>query len=183
MHEKLHSHGNRLKRRRRKRWFCLFRPNFTEKKHCFFGQNFTENTVFLQAKFHRKNKLKRCLCFSRTTGCILPAPNITRPTIPVEILDIRVSRFKGKPNWSCKWAWKWKKMWKYLSLPASFTCSIHTSTKWSTFLLQIWIYLWWSKYLVFTCMPGERHRRWLRSLLLYLCYVFWALINFLVCCF
>ena len=120
MHEKLHSHGNRLKRRRRKRWFCLFRPNFTEKKHCFFGQNFTENTVFLQAKFHRKNKLKRCLCFSRTTGCILPAPNITRPTIPVEILDIRVSRFKGKPNWSCKWAWKWKKCGNI------FLCQLHS---------------------------------------------------------
>ena len=35
-------------------------------------------------------------------------------------------------------------------------------------------------YLVFTCMPGESYRRRLRSLLLYLCYVFWALINSLV---
>ena len=36
-------------------------------------------------------------------------------------------------------------------------------------------------YLVFTCMPGESYRRRLRSLLLYLCYVFRALINSLVC--
>ena len=38
-------------------------------------------------------------------------------------------------------------------------------------------------YLVFTCMPGESYHRWLRSLLLYLCYIFWALINSLVCWF
>ena len=36
-------------------------------------------------------------------------------------------------------------------------------------------------YLVFTHMPGESYRRCLRSLLLYLCYVFQALINSLVC--
>ena len=36
-------------------------------------------------------------------------------------------------------------------------------------------------YLVFTRMPGESYRRRLRSLLLYLCYVFRALINSLVC--
>ena len=36
-------------------------------------------------------------------------------------------------------------------------------------------------YLVFTCMPGECYFRWLRSLLLYLCYIFWVLINSLVC--
>ena len=36
-------------------------------------------------------------------------------------------------------------------------------------------------YLAFTRMPGESYRRWFRSLLLYLCYVFWALINSLVC--
>ena len=36
-------------------------------------------------------------------------------------------------------------------------------------------------YLVFTRLPGESYRRRLRSLLLYLCYVFRALINFLVC--
>ena len=36
-------------------------------------------------------------------------------------------------------------------------------------------------YLVFTCMPGESYRRRLRSLLLYLCYVFRALINSFVC--
>ena len=35
-------------------------------------------------------------------------------------------------------------------------------------------------YLVFTRMPGESYRRRLRSLL-YLCYVFGALINSLVC--
>ena len=35
-------------------------------------------------------------------------------------------------------------------------------------------------YLVFTCMPGERYHRRLRSLLLSLCYVFWVQINFLV---
>ena len=38
-------------------------------------------------------------------------------------------------------------------------------------------------YLVFTRMPGESYRRWLRSLLLYLCDVFRALINSLVCWF
>ena len=39
-------------------------------------------------------------------------------------------------------------------------------------------------YLVFTRMPCESYRRRLiRSLLLYLCYVFWALINSLVCWF
>ena len=38
-------------------------------------------------------------------------------------------------------------------------------------------------YLVFTRMPGESYRRQLRSLLLYLCYVFRALINSLVCSF
>ena len=38
-------------------------------------------------------------------------------------------------------------------------------------------------YLVFTRMPGESYRRRLRSLLLYLCYVFRALINSLVCWF
>ena len=32
-------------------------------------------------------------------------------------------------------------------------------------------------YLVFTRMPGENYRRQLRSLLMYLCYVFRALIN------
>ena len=36
-------------------------------------------------------------------------------------------------------------------------------------------------YLVFTRMPGESYRRRLRSLLLYLCYVFRALINSLAC--
>ena len=36
-------------------------------------------------------------------------------------------------------------------------------------------------YLVFTRMPGESYRRRLRSLLLYLCHVFRALINSLVC--
>ena len=36
-------------------------------------------------------------------------------------------------------------------------------------------------YLVFTRMPGEGYSRRLRSLLLYLCYVFRALINSLVC--
>ena len=36
-------------------------------------------------------------------------------------------------------------------------------------------------YLVFTRMPGKSYRRRLRSLLLYLCYVFGALINSLVC--
>ena len=36
-------------------------------------------------------------------------------------------------------------------------------------------------YLVFTRMPGESYRMQLRSLLLYLCYVFWALISSLVC--
>ena len=35
--------------------------------------------------------------------------------------------------------------------------------------------------LVFICMPGEIYRRRLRSLLLYLCYVFRALIISLVC--
>ena len=35
-------------------------------------------------------------------------------------------------------------------------------------------------YLVFTCMPGESYRRQLRSVL-YLCYIFQALINSLVC--
>ena len=38
-------------------------------------------------------------------------------------------------------------------------------------------------YLVFTRMPGESYHRWLRSLLLYLCYTFQALINSLVCWF
>jgi len=38
-------------------------------------------------------------------------------------------------------------------------------------------------YLVFTPMPGKSYCRRLRSLLLYLCYVFWALINSLVCWF
>ena len=38
-------------------------------------------------------------------------------------------------------------------------------------------------YLVFTCMPGESYCRRLGSLLLCLCYVFWALINFFVCWF
>ena len=59
------------------------------------------------------------------------------------------------------------------------------------------MYLWWRlctlyledvllvklMYLVFTRMPGESYRRWLRSLLLCLCYVFRALINSLVCWF
>ena len=36
-------------------------------------------------------------------------------------------------------------------------------------------------YLVFTRMPGESYRRRLRSLLSYLCYLFGALINSLVC--
>ena len=36
-------------------------------------------------------------------------------------------------------------------------------------------------YLVFTRMLGENYRRRLRSLLLYLCYVFRALINSLAC--
>ena len=38
-------------------------------------------------------------------------------------------------------------------------------------------------YLVFTGMPGESYRRWLRPLLLCLCYVFRALINSHVCWF
>ena len=36
-------------------------------------------------------------------------------------------------------------------------------------------------YLVLTHMPGESYHRQLSSLLLYLCYVFQVLINFLVC--
>ena len=35
-------------------------------------------------------------------------------------------------------------------------------------------------YLVFTCMPGESYHRRLKSLL-YLCYIFRALINSLAC--
>ena len=38
-------------------------------------------------------------------------------------------------------------------------------------------------YLSFTRMPGESYRRQLRSLLLYLCDIFRALINSLVCWF
>ena len=38
-------------------------------------------------------------------------------------------------------------------------------------------------YFVFTRLPGESYRKRLGSLLLYLCYVFRALINSLVCCF
>ena len=38
-------------------------------------------------------------------------------------------------------------------------------------------------HLVFTRMPGASYHRRLRSLLLYLCYVLWALINSLVCWF
>ena len=63
------------------------------------------------------------------------------------------------------------------------------------------VYFWWSlctlylhackkdvplvefMYLVFTRMPGESYRRQLRSLLLYLCYIFRALINSLVGCY
>ena len=37
-----------------------------------------------------------------------------------------------------------------------------------------------SVFLVFTHMPGESYHRRLRSLLLYLCYIIWALINSLV---
>ena len=38
--------------------------------------------------------------------------------------------------------------------------------------------LWWGLCaLYFTCMPGESYCRQRRSLLLYLCYVFWVLIN------
>ena len=36
-------------------------------------------------------------------------------------------------------------------------------------------------YTVFTCMPGESYCRRLRSLLLYLCYIFWVLINSRAC--
>ena len=36
-------------------------------------------------------------------------------------------------------------------------------------------------YLVFALIPGESYRRRLRSLLFYLCYVFRALINSLLC--
>ena len=38
-------------------------------------------------------------------------------------------------------------------------------------------------YLASTCMPGESYHRRLRSLLLYLCYIFQVLINSLVGCF
>ena len=53
-------------------------------------------------------------------------------------------------------------------------------------LSQIWIEdvsLVQFTYLVFTHMPGESYSRRLRSLLLYLCYVFRALNNSLVCWF
>ena len=86
----------------------------------------------------------------------------------------------------------------------------HTRTKRDMSTTKTWIpqlfpamrvnkrmYLWWSlctsggvyvplvefMYLVFTRMPGESYLRRLRSLLLYLCYVFRALINSLVCWF
>ena len=42
------------------------------------------------------------------------------------------------------------------------------------------MYLWWSLCTIFTRMAGESYRSRLRSLLLYLCYVFRAQINFLV---
>ena len=42
-------------------------------------------------------------------------------------------------------------------------------------------YILWFMYLVFTCMPGESYHRWLRSLLLFLGYVFWVVVNSLVC--
>ena len=38
-------------------------------------------------------------------------------------------------------------------------------------------------HLVFTRMPGESYHRRLGSLLLYLCYIFWTLINSLMCWF
>ena len=51
--------------------------------------------------------------------------------------------------------------------------------------MYLWMYLWWSSctLYLFTRMPGESYRRRLRSLLFYLCYLFQALINSLVCCF
>ena len=46
------------------------------------------------------------------------------------------------------------------------------------------MYRWWGlRTLHFTCMPGESYCRQRRSLLLYLCYVFWVLINSPVCWF
>ena len=70
-----------------------------------------------------------------------------------------------------------------------------TSPNEDVLLVDLRIYLWWSlctledvplvkfMYLAFTRMPGESYRRRLGSLLLYLCYVFRALINSLVCWF
>ena len=60
-----------------------------------------------------------------------------------------------------------------------------------SFILSLFIFSVWKHWvplvdfmsLVFTCMPGESYCRWLRSLLLYLCYIFQVLINALVCWF
>ena len=45
------------------------------------------------------------------------------------------------------------------------------------------MHLWWSYVPLFIRMPGESHRRWFRSLLLYLCYVFPRPVSSIVCWF
>ena len=63
----------------------------------------------------------------------------------------------------------------FILLFSAFCCSCG-----SVHLRQRGMYHWWSLCL-FTRIPGESYRRRLRSLLLYSCYVFRALIISLVC--
>ena len=71
----------------------------------------------------------------------------------------------------------WKKKKKSLMI----VCTILLQTRILLFLEDILLAEF--MYLLFTHMPGNSYRRRLRSLLLYLCYAFRALINSLVCWF
>ena len=73
-----------------------------------------------------------------------------------------------------QWGWDWafsKISWT-LMMPLITSLNLWGCTSGGLYVPYI--------YLIFTFMPGESYHRRLRSLL-YLCYVFWMLINSLVC--
>ena len=79
--------------------------------------------------------------------------------------------------WRCiisTWMNAWQKTYLFFRATLAPTSSCHDDVPPVEFM-----------YLLFTCMPGESYRMWLRSLLLYLCQAFWiwVLINCLVCWF
>ena len=102
------------------------------------------------------------------------------------VIQHKLGYHVDKINWSAVLKWSQGS----LNQDCFWTSDPFTTGLWWC-IIRSWIVLWKKGctsgslvefvYFVFTCMTGESYCRGLRSLLLYLCYVFWVLMNSLVC--